>query len=42
MHVEFFPVYVLTCGAQNSEPSLIFDLTIDSYESHDFLLTECD
>ena len=26
MHVQFFPVYVLTCGAHNSEPLLSFDL----------------
>ena len=42
MHVQFFPVYVLTCGAHNSEPSLSFDLRIDSYESPDSLLTEYD
>ena len=42
MHVQFFPVYVLTCGAHNSEPSLSFDLRIDSYESFDSLLTEYD
>ena len=42
MHVQFFPVYVLSCGAQNSEPSLSFDLTIDFYESPDSLLTEYD
>ena len=40
MHVQFFPVYVLTCGAQNSEPLLGFDPRIDSYESPDSLLTE--
>ena len=40
MHVQFFPVYVLTCGAHNSEPSLSFDLRIDSYESPHSLLTE--
>ena len=40
MHVQFFPVYVLTCGAHNSEPSLSFDLRIDSYESPDSSLTE--
>ena len=40
MHVQFFPVYVLTCGAHNSEPSLSFDLKINSYVSPDFLLTE--
>ena len=42
MHVQFFPVYVLTCGAHNSEPLLSFDLKIDSYESPDSLLTEFD
>ena len=42
MHVQFFPVYVLTCGAHNSEPSLSFDLGIDSYESLDSLLMEFD
>ena len=42
MHVQFFPVYVLTCGAHNSEPSLSFDPRIDSYESPDSLLTEND
>ena len=42
MHVEVFPLYVLTCGAHNSELSLSFGLSIDSYESHDSLLTECD
>ena len=42
MHVQFFPVYVLTCGAHNSEPSLSFDLGTDSYESLDSLLTEYD
>ena len=42
MHVQFFPVYVLTCGAHNARPLFSFDLRIDSYESHDSLLTECD
>ena len=42
MHVQFFPVYVLTCGAHNSKPSLSFDLGIDSYKSQDSLLTEYD
>ena len=42
MHVQFFPVYVLTCGAQNSKPLLSFDLRIDSYESPDSLLTAYD
>ena len=42
MHVQFFPVYVLTCGAQNSQPSLSFDSRIDSYESPNSLLTEFD
>ena len=42
MHVQFFPVYVLTCGAHYSEPSLSFDLGIDSYESPDSLLTGFD
>ena len=42
MHVQFFPVYVLTCGAHNSEPSLRFDLRIDSNGSPDSLLTEYD
>ena len=42
MHVQFFPVYVLTCGAHSSKPSLSFDLRIDSYESPDSLLTEND
>ena len=42
MHVQFFPVYVLTCGAPNSKPSLSFDLSIDSYGSPDSLLTEYD
>ena len=38
MHVQFFPVYVLSCGAHNSEPSLSFDLRIDFSESPDPLL----
>ena len=38
MHVQFFPVYVLTCGAHYSEPSLSFDLTIDSNGSPNSLL----
>ena len=42
MHVQFFPVYVLTCGAHNSEPSLIFDLISDLYESLGSVLTKCD
>ena len=42
MHVQFFPVYVLTCGAHNSEPLLSFDLRIDSYESPDSVLTGFD
>ena len=42
MHVQFFPVYVLPCGAQNSEPLLSFDLRIDSYESPDSVLTAFD
>ena len=42
MHVQFFPVYVLTCGGHNSEPSLSFDLKIDSFGSPDSLLTEYD
>ena len=42
MHVQFFPVYVLTCGAHNSKPLLSFDPRIDSYESPDSLITECD
>ena len=41
MHVQFFPVYVLTSGAHNCEPSLSFDL-IDPYESPNSLLTEYD
>ena len=40
MHVQFFPVYVLTCGAHNSKPSLGFDLEADFFESPDSLLTE--
>ena len=40
MHVQFFPVYVLTCGAHNSEPSLSFDLEIESFESHHSVRTE--
>ena len=42
MRVQFFPVYVLTCGAHNSQPSLSFDLGIDSFESHDSQTTLCD
>ena len=42
MHVQFFPVYVLTCGAHNSEPWLIFGLKIDSYESPASPLTRFD
>ena len=42
MHVQFFPVYVLTCGAHNSKPLLSFDLRNDSYGSPDSLLTEFD
>ena len=42
MHVQFFPVYVLTCGAHNSVPSFSIDLRIDSYESPDSVLTEYD
>ena len=41
MHVQFFPVYVLTCGAHKSKPSLSFDLGTDSFESHHSLLTKC-
>ena len=39
MHVQFFPVYVLTCGAHNFEPSLSVDLRIDSFKSHNSLPT---
>ena len=42
MHVQFFPVYVLTCGAPNSEPSLSSDPEIDFNESPNSLLTEFD
>ena len=42
MHVQFFPVYVLTCGARNSKPSLSFDVGTDFYQSHISLLTRCD
>ena len=42
MHVQFFPVYVLTCGAQNSQPSLRFDPEILSSQRHDSPLNECD
>ena len=42
MHVQFFPVYVLTCGAQNSKPLLSFDLRVDSSASPDSLVTEDD
>ena len=42
MHVQFFPVYVLTCGAHNSELLLSSDLRIDFIGSHAPLLTECD
>ena len=41
MHVQSFPVYLLLCGARNSEPLLSFDLTIDSYKSHGSPLTKC-
>ena len=41
MHVQFFPVNVLTCGAHNSEPLLRFDPRTDSSEGPDSLLTEC-
>ena len=33
MHVQFFPVYVLTRGAHDSEPLFSFDLIVDSHES---------
>ena len=42
MHVQFFPVYVLICGAHNSEPWLSFDPEIDSSGNHESLLTEAD
>ena len=42
MHVQFFPVYVLTCGAHHSKPLLHFDMKIDSPGCPDSLLTECD
>ena len=42
MHVQFFPVYVLTCGAHNSEPLLSFDLRVDSYASLNSLVTKDD
>ena len=42
MHVQFFPVYVLTCGPHNSEPLLSFDLINDFHESHDSLLKKPD
>ena len=42
MHVQFFPVYVLTCGALNSMPSLSFDLRIDSFGSPNSPLTGFD
>ena len=42
MHVQFFPVYVLTCGAHNFKRSLSVDPGIDSFKSHSSLLTEYD
>ena len=42
MHVQFFPVYVLTCGAHDSRPSWRFDLIFDSFESHNSPLTKSD
>ena len=42
MHVQPFPVYVLTCGAHNSEPLLSFDLGIDSNDCHHSLLIRLD
>ena len=42
MHVQFFPVYVLTCGAHNSEPSLSFDSKIHFSRSPDSLIPEYD
>ena len=41
MHVQFFPVYVLTCGAHNSEPLLSSDLIIGTPTSHGSLLNNC-
>ena len=42
MHVQFFLVYVLTCGAQNFRPAWGVDLTINSSRSHNALLIEYD
>ena len=42
MHVQFFPVYVPTCGAHNSEPALSFVPRINSSESPDSLLIKLD
>ena len=42
MHVQFFPVCVLTCGAHNPKPSLSFDVKIDFYGSHNCLLKRYD
>ena len=42
MHVQFFPVYVLTCGAQESLPSLSFDPRPNSHRSHASLLRRHD
>ena len=41
MHDQFFPVYVLTCGAHNSEPLLSCDLKIYFSKSHNSLITKC-
>ena len=42
MHVQFSPVYVLICGAHNSEPSLSFDLIIDFFGKQGSVLTKCE
>ena len=40
MHVQFFPVYVLTCGAHHSTPLLSFDLADVSHETFALCLTD--
>ena len=42
MHVQFFPVYALTCGTHNFELSLSADPRINSSGSDGSLLTEWD
>ena len=42
MHVQFFPVYVLTCGAHNSGPLWSFNLKLISFGSQYSLPTPSD